>query len=185
MHGVVALAGRRVDADLPGGAVRFPGRLVPIVRERIRALLAGGSAASLVCSAACGADLLALEAAGRLGLRRRVVLPFTPDRFRGTSVTDRPGAWGDLYDDAIGAVLAAGDLVVLNEVGSDDDAYAATTRAILDEAQALAARAAPAGQVSAVIVWDGSPRGPGDLTAGFADEARTRGIPVSEISTLE
>jgi hypothetical protein len=39
------------------------------------------SADALVCSAACGADLIALEEAERLGIRRCSVLPFSPDRF--------------------------------------------------------------------------------------------------------
>ena len=47
----------------------------------------------LVCSAACGADLIALQAAGRVSLRRRIVLPFEPSRFRDSSVVDRPGDW--------------------------------------------------------------------------------------------
>jgi hypothetical protein len=71
---------------------RFPLEAVPTVRRRLADLLAKERAVALVCSAACGADLVALEEAERLGLRRRIVLPFPPERFRKTSVTDRPGA---------------------------------------------------------------------------------------------
>src|SRR4051812_8410719 len=87
---VIALAGRHVDPD-GTDAPRFPLENVPIVRSRIVDLLAKEHAVALVCSAACGADLIALEEAEQLGLRRRIVLPFSPERFRSTSVTDRPG----------------------------------------------------------------------------------------------
>src|ERR1700688_1274520 len=119
-HAVIALAGRRIDApdtDPP----RFPLENVPIVRERIAALLSAEHAEALVCSAACGADLIALTEAERLGLRRRIVLPFPAKRFRETSVTDRPGEWGPLYDRLIKEAQSAGDLVVLPDPGGDDD----------------------------------------------------------------
>jgi hypothetical protein len=40
------------------------------------------------------------------------------------------------------------------------------------------------GGVLALVVWDGTSRGVGDATVAFADEARRRGWPVAEISTL-
>ena len=111
-HAVIALAGRRIDAP-ETKSTRFPLSNVPMVRERLAALLAAEHAEALVCSAACGADLIALAEAERLGLRRRIVLPFSAKRFRETSVTDRPGEWGPLYDRLIAEAQAAGDLVVL------------------------------------------------------------------------
>ena len=90
---VVALAGRRID--LPEAQVpRFPLENVQEVGRRICEALYEMHAVALVCSAACGADLVALEQAKQLGLRRRIVLPFAPERFRETSVVDRPGDWG-------------------------------------------------------------------------------------------
>ena len=133
MPPVVALAGRRVDppeADSP----RFPPENIGLVRERLHSFLQDRRAAALVCSAACGADLVALEAAGVLGLRRRVVLPFSPGRFRETSVVDRPENWGPLYDRVIEAVTRAGDLVLLEDAGEGGAAYAAANERILDEA---------------------------------------------------
>ena len=57
---VVALAGRRIDA--PGAdPPRFPPERVPAVRQRLVDMLAAEQAAVLVCSAACGADLVALR----------------------------------------------------------------------------------------------------------------------------
>jgi hypothetical protein len=44
-------------------------------------MLVAERADALACSAACGADLIALEEAERLGIRRCLVLPFSPDRY--------------------------------------------------------------------------------------------------------
>ena len=177
---IIALAGRRVDApDAEKG--RFPVGNVGLMRTRVRSLLNEGGATAVVSSAACGADLIALSEAGPLGLRRRVILPFDRARFRETSVTDRPGDWGSVYDQVLDAVEAAGDLVVLKDL-SDDEAYPAANHAILDEAFALAkAVHQPA---IAVLIWDGVSRGDNDLTEEFGVEARKRGLSVREVRTI-
>jgi len=185
---IIALAGRRIDA--PDATIpRFPLENTAAVRERIYAFLVDRKATALVCSAACGADLLALDAAGVLGIQRRIVLPFEQNRFRATSVTDRPGEWGTLFDRITKEVQAAGNLVILGEEGEDDAIFATTNRVILDEVLTLAHQALhdkreqSANSVLAVLVWDGQSRGEGDLTADFAEEARARGLPVVEIAT--
>ena len=174
---VVALAGRRIDA--PGAdPPRFPPERVPAVRQRLVDMLAAEQAAVLVCSAACGADLVALAAAERLGLRRRIVLPFAAERFRTTSVTDRPGDWGPLFDRMIAAAGEAGDLVVLDSREGDDAAYAAANEAIIREAQGLARAAAggPSSRLHAVIVWEGTAREGNDATGEFQELARKAGF---------
>jgi hypothetical protein len=177
---VLALAGRRPDAQ--GTEVRrFPPENAAGVRSRLRGEMAAHHARALVCAPAAGADLLALEAAGELGVRRRVILPFSRARFRETSVVDRPGGFGPIYDRVLDAVEAAGDLVVLQVPGTDEAAYAAANEAILDEAARLAAPDPPV----AVVVWDGRSRGPDDATAAFADAARGRGMAILEILTLD
>jgi hypothetical protein len=177
---IIALAGRRVDSD-DAKYARFPLENVETVRSRARAVLQQKGATALVSSAACGADLIALSQAGQLGLRRRVILPFERARFRETSVTDRPGEWGPVYDEVLDSVEASGDLVVL-ECGSDDEAYAAANRAILDEAVILGK--AVHQPVDAVLLWNGASRGDGDLTESFAVEARKRGLSVTEVLTI-
>ena len=132
---VVALAGRRID--LPEAQVpRFPLANVQEVGRRICEALCKMHAVALVCSAACGADLVALEQARLLGLRRRIVLPFAPERFRETSVVDRPGDWGPAYDQQVAATAAAADLLVLDSATGGDAAYAAANETIIREAHA-------------------------------------------------
>ncbi len=60
---VVSPAGRPVDAD-GTDAPRFPLGNVPLVRQRLAALLARERAVAVVCSAACGADLVAVDGDG-------------------------------------------------------------------------------------------------------------------------
>jgi hypothetical protein len=177
---IVALAGRRVDSANAKEA-RFPVLNVETVRKGIRAVLQNKNATVLVSSAACGADLIALSEAGQLGLRRRVILPLERERFRDTSVTDRPGEWGPIYDQVLDEVEAAGDLVILQN-GSDGEAYSAANHAILDEAVALAT--AVHKPAVAVLIWDGVSRGDHDLTEEFGVEARKRGLAVSEVRTI-
>jgi hypothetical protein len=185
---VIALAGRRID-PAGSGIPRFPLHMIPDVRGRLRRRLEELSADTLVCSAACGADLLALETARDLGMRRRVVLPFDRSRFRETSVTDRPGEWGTLFDRLMDEAVAAGDLVVLQSA-DDAGAYAATNRVIFDEAFTLA-RGRPGlvaeGRVSvvAVVVWEGRSRGGKDLTENFLELARASDVPIVTILTSE
>lgn len=128
--------GRRIDAT-ESNCPRFPLANVALVRRRLHTLFTEHKAFALVCSAACGADLVALEAAETLGLPRRVVLPFAPERFRKTSITDRPGDWGALYDHVIDAVQRLGDLIVLGYAAHERRAYEAANAIILDEAVVL------------------------------------------------
>lgn len=179
-HTVVALAGRRVD---PPGAPepRFSVENIERVRAQIRQTLIDLGAVEIVCAAACGADILALEAAGELGLARRVVLPAAPDVFRATSVVDRAADWGERYDRIIAEVLAAGDLVVFG--GGQAGDYFETNCIILDEAARLAIGAG--GSLVAIVVWNGSSRGNDDVTSHFLVEARRRALPVIEIMTVD
>ncbi|HZC78859.1 MAG TPA: hypothetical protein VE258_14000, partial [Ktedonobacterales bacterium] len=142
---------------------------------------------AVVASAACGADLLALDAARRRGMRRRVILPYAEEWFREDSVLDRPGRWAGAFHAQCAAARAAGDLVVLGEVRGSDDAFRAVNEAIVAEAQRLAAGASPAdpaAALAALIVWEGSPRGADDLTAHLRGRMRHLGARVVEVSTV-
>jgi hypothetical protein len=184
---IVAVAGRRIDA--PGATPeRFPLRNRHRVRDSIAAFLEAHPVSLLVASAACGADLIALEAAAGLGIRFRVILPFAAGRFRASSVIDRPGDWGPLFDALMARAASRDDLVVLrgtggHESGDAEQAYADTSVAILDEgdAQAVASGAVR----TALVVWDGAPRGAADFTWNFRTQAMSRGWAVEEIQTLQ
>lgn len=175
---IVALAGRRIDA--PGTAPPgFPPDQVGRVRADLLRTLRDAGVRALVSSAACGADLLGLEAAESLGARRRIVLPFDRACFKTQSVTDRPGDWSGTFDRLVDAAEAAGDLLVLG-LSPSDDAYARTNVAILDDAARLARTLGDT--VLSIAVWDKQSRGPDDHTEHFLQLAKSHG-PTREIDT--
>lgn len=178
---IIAVAGRRVDAA-DAETPRFPLDNVALVERRIDELFEREGATVVVGSAACGADLVALTVAGRRGMRRRVVLPFERGRFRETSVTDRPGAWGPTYDRVLAELDRTGDVVTLEGLGDGDAAYLAANEHILRQAEALAATSNAEPMV--LLVWDGVARNAEDVTAAFGDHARTRRWRVEQVKTL-
>lgn len=164
---VVVVVGRRIDApDAP--APQFPVSSVPVVAAAIHQLLQKVQVTTLVSSAACGVDLLAIRAATTLGARTRIVLPFSADRFKVTSVTDRPGSWETLYDRAIQRAAQAVDLVNL-ELPDNEQAYLDVNERLIDEALQVAGTGVP----HAVIVWNGPRSGGLDVTAHLARCAST------------
>ena len=136
---------------------------------------------AIAVSAACGADLLALKAARDLDLRFRIVLPFEPELFRKTSVIDRPGEWGELFDDLIAKARSRRDLVVLGLAMGVDESYRRTNHVILQEAIAMAKSAQNCG---ALVIWNGEGYGSADMTREFKSEAEHLGLTITEILTL-
>ena len=178
---IIALAGRRIDAA-NAATPRFPAAQLDKVRAELQGFFTTHGASALVCAAACGADILALEVAGAMGLRRRIVLPFGQADFRAMSVVDRGGDWGERYDALIAAVEAQGDLVEFAHDKDDMQTFFTGNLDILDQALWLAQQTGA--DAAALIVWDGKSRGADDVTGHFKQEAETRGLGVAEILTL-
>ena len=177
---IVAAAGRRID-PWDAAVPRFPSSAVRATRRRIDDTLVRHKASALVTSAACGADLLALSSAADLHLRRRVVLPFAPELFRETSVTDRPGEWGPVFDETLLQLQAAGDVLILD--GSPgDDGYSAVGEAILGEVERLAEETG--NSPVAMVIWEGRSRSGVDQTARFRESASRRGFEIVDVPTL-
>jgi hypothetical protein len=175
----VALAGRRIDAP-DAESKRFPLDHAAEVGRELEGVLSRELAAYLVCSAACGADLLALRAAASLGVRHRIILPFDRARFKVVSVLDRPGDWGGLFDQLVDAASARGDLVVLQGGGNDAEAFAAANRQILAEVQE-----SPFLRKVAVAVWEGCTRGTDDATAHLLSESERLGYDSITVLTVK
>ncbi len=177
---VLALAGRRIDA--PGAdEPRFPAENEAVVAVRIRNMMVSAASRAVVCSAACGADILALEGAAQLGLGRRVVLPFSRQQFRATSVADRGEDWGRRFDTILQGMQSK-DIVELNLQGGNTEAYATTNSKIIDEASGWVSMTG--GRALAMVVWNGFSRGATDLTDGFRRLAMDRKLEVIQVPTL-
>jgi hypothetical protein len=181
---ILALAGRRIDAP-DARPERFPLATVNRVRARLRDVMSSRDAEAIVSSAACGADLLGQQVAREIGLRRTVVLPYPLDVFRERSVADRPGDWGGLYDELVADSVGDDvELVLLGEpidAESSQGAYERTNDVVLERARAAARRSGPDTRVAAVVVWDGAPRGPDDITEHFRRRAASQGMEVVEV----
>jgi len=178
---VVALAGRRPDAP-DADKIRFPLVNADTVRQRLQELFERKAYTTLVSSAACGVDLLAIGVALQLGMQTFIVLPFPPKVFRRLSVMDRPGDWGQPFDEAIKHAERAGTLRILNYAEDDSQAFLNTNKEMVALAQSQA-------QVDATpvctLVWDGQPRGEDDVTQQFGHLCREASFPVIEVSTLQ
>jgi hypothetical protein len=181
---IVALSGRRIDAEKQHPS-RFPFSRVSAVSNEIKMKLVTEQAETLVCSAACGADLLALEVAQALGIRTRIILPYSRADFRKTSVTDRPHQdfWGPLFDRVVAEAHKHGDVLELGCRKAEDASFLATNEAIIDEAQNLAEH--NGGSVpTAILVWNGMPRGSSDVIQDFANRAKMAGFQMMEVITV-
>ncbi|MEO6378303.1 MAG: hypothetical protein ABIO37_09790 [Caulobacteraceae bacterium] len=151
------------------------------VAAELRGLMVSAQVAVVIASAASGADLLALQAAGELGIRRVVVLPCAALAFKVGSVTDRPGDWGPLFDRIIDEVRGGGSLIEL-DLGQDAEAYAQVTKDLIERAQNMAEGEGLT--AAAVAVWDGVSHGPEDMTAYFRRLAAERRFDLHEIRTF-
>lgn len=173
---MAALAGRRIDRAGEGD-VRFPLSAVPSVRLKLERLFSEKPPRLLVCSAACGADLVALEVAEAIGIATHIVLPFSAEKFRETSVIDRPGNWGPVFDQALQHAEGSGGVTVLAGVGDPDRDYSAATRRIIDTASA-----ADAGlDRVAVAVFEGDIRPDNDATGEFRALAISEGFRLEDV----
>ncbi len=98
---VLVFTGNMIDG--PGSrAPRFPAAIEVAVREAVVLQLTALKPTAVYGSAACGADILCLEAARALGCETHIVLPFPAAEFRRSSVDFAGGNWGERFEQALG-----------------------------------------------------------------------------------
>lgn len=175
---VAALSGRRID-PIDATFRRFPLDCVPKVMDELASMFAEEKVSHLVCSAACGADLLALRAAMNRSMGWHIVLPFDLEKFRRISVEDRPGNWGRVLDEVL-AVTTPTQISVIPAARSDAEAYEVTVAEILKKTYSLNGASRPL----AVCVWEGRRKERDDITGRFLDIARMHGMRERQILTL-
>ena len=178
---IIIVAGRRTDAK-DATDKRFPLENSKSVKEEIKKFLKTSDVHTLISSGACGADLIAMEAAGELNIERLMILPFDEKEFREISVTDRPGEWHLIYDPLIEKLRQTGGLIELDYSEDDPDAFEKTNTVIMDKAGELSVKNSE--KVMALIIWDGVPKNENDTTLHFKTEAMKRGFLVNEIKTI-
>jgi class 3 adenylate cyclase len=130
---VVAFAGHMIDA-VGRGAPRFPATLVPEVKTALNDALANLRDPVIYTSAACGADLLLIEAALERNAEINIVLPFDRDDFVRTSVAVGGDEWVSRFD---AALSRANRIVMATEEGYLGDDALFTHAAMLVEGLAM------------------------------------------------
>jgi hypothetical protein len=176
---VACLAGRRIDED-DAESVRFPLRNELDVRASLSRVFVSENVRHLVCSAACGADIIALELCEAREIAATIVLPFAAQDFRRVSVIDRPGEWGPRFDRAIARAHESYTLIEMDMSPDDLNAFERSNEAIVSIAAEI-----PSKDYLAVIVWDSAKKNEKDITAHLRDLADARGFRLLEVSTLK
>ncbi|MEP6585061.1 MAG: hypothetical protein ABJA90_12380, partial [Ginsengibacter sp.] len=156
------------------------------VREKLRQFFAATDIDYLICSGACGADLIALEVAGQLGISRKMVLPFDAKTFRSSSVTDRPGNWGKLFDNIYTQLHKESNVIILGYDKDDNESYEKANFDILNTADSLFEKGSEKDKEKklALIIWEGAPKNADDTTDHFKKEAEKRLYMIKEINCL-
>jgi class 3 adenylate cyclase len=157
---VVVFSGHLIDQ--PGRPCpRFPAALEPWVAREIATALERLEARIGVSSAACGSDILFLEAMQARGGETIVILPIRPEEFRRSSVDLIPGAdWSPRFD----AVLhQASRLIVASENRATGDELTYAYANLIQDGLAILRAGALDTNVHPLAVWDGKA---GDLPGG-------------------
>jgi hypothetical protein len=149
---VLLFSGHMIDAqdrDKP----RFPPDQEPAARLAIATLLAQLDAGPLdlvVCSGACGGDLLFAEAALLRGAALEIYLPFEPEVFAKESVDFAGDNWHLRFE----AACAASSLHLMPQEGgplkAGEDSYEQVNLWMLDAASRFGAE-----KVDFICLWDG------------------------------
>jgi class 3 adenylate cyclase len=147
---VLAFTGHMIDGP-DSRAPRFPAAIEEAVREAVGQHLAALQPTAVYGSAACGADILCLEAARALGCETHIVLPFPAAEFRRSSVDFAGGNWGERFEQA----LAAADSVTIasDHRASGSAATFEYANLIITGMGALRAEALDTG-LRGLAVWD-------------------------------
>jgi class 3 adenylate cyclase/tetratricopeptide (TPR) repeat protein len=161
MPGVAVFVGHMIDR--PGRPnPRFPQELEGHVKEALRRWLDEAGVLIGYASAACGSDLLFLEAVLERGGEAQVVLPYRRDLFRQDSVDLVPGSdWGERYERVLGRAKVRE--VSGHRLGDNGVSYDYANQVLHGLAKMHAGQLGVA--LSHLAVWD---RRPGDAPGGTA-----------------
>lgn len=178
---VIVFAGHLLDSP-QRTAPRFPPRLELPVRETLRDWLRPRRPLIGFSSAACGADILFLEALQELGGESRIILPFEEAEFVKDSVLPAGGEWHERFQRVLKnatQVITASPYRLANQGLAYHYANLMMQGwAIQRAAQLGNDRPLPVG----LVVWDGQPGdGPGG-TASAVQQWQQGGLEVHQVN---
>lgn len=177
MPRVAAFTGHMLDA--PGrSSPRFPASIEGAVARELAARIEACNIGFAHCSAACGGDLLFIEALLARGAEVHVVLPFERGDFVATSVAFAGERWVERFDDALARVASVGYGAHERHLG--DDSLFAYAGALVHGAAVLHARELESEPVLVALVDEASQRRAGGAVDLLADW-RSLGLEVERI----
>ncbi len=147
---VLAFTGNMIDGP-DSRTPRFPAAIEGAVRHALMQHLAALQPTAVYGSAACGADLICLEAARELGCETHIVLPFPAAEFYRSSVDFAGGRWGERFEQALAtadSVTIASDHRARDSAASFDYANLVLTGMAALRAETLDT------QLRGIAVWD-------------------------------
>ena len=163
---VLLFSGHMMDKEGRARA-RFPAELEAEIASRIRAVVDAVRPAAAYGSAACGADILCLEAVSRAGGELHIVLPFPPADFRRVCVAFPGPGWGERFDRLLETAVSVH--VVSDHFATGSESTFEYANLVLTGLGKLRARMLET-SVRGLAVWDGHP---GDGPVGTASMIRT------------
>jgi class 3 adenylate cyclase/tetratricopeptide (TPR) repeat protein len=170
---VAVFAGHMIDQ--PGRPTpRFPNYLAPQVYEQIAEILRRLDAGIGVASAACGSDILFLEAMLKREGEINIILPFLKEEFIKTSVDLVPGSdWGPRFE----VVLEqAAQVIVASENRASGNAMVYEYANLLLDGLAILRAKMLDTELIPLVVWDGGEGdGPGG-TSSLIQHWRAHGV---------
>lgn len=169
--------------DVPGRPVpRFDPSMEDEVSQAIRTQLQDLKPGAAYGSAACGADIVCLEATHELGGELHIVLPFPVEQFRATSVDIREDSrWGDRFERLLDV---ATEVLVISE--QPPHGYNATfqyANLIMTGLARLRAQMMGA-TLRGLAVWDGRTAGQPGGTGSAVQTWRDTGLEVDQVTII-
>jgi hypothetical protein len=178
---VVMYTGHMID-QLTRATPRFPIALEGVMAAAIRNKIEALRPLAAYGSAACGSDILCLEAMREVGGETHIVLPFPADEFHRVSVDFASGGWGERFERA----LAAADSVTIT---SDHHARGSSAtfeyaNLVLTGMANLRAQVLSTG-LHGLAVWDGRPSTGGAGAASLVRIWQSQGVTLEQIRMPE
>lgn len=175
---IVVFTGHMIDA--PGREEpRFPPSLESAVRADIRARLQLLGPIAAYGSAACGADILCLECVRELGGELHIILPFSAEQFRTSSVDFQPeGQWGDRFESLLEDATEV--LVVSQRPPPAGESIFEYSNLIMTGLARLRAQMLDT-SLHAIAVWDGKPAAGQGGTGSIASLWQSANIPIEHV----
>jgi len=166
--GIVACSGHVIDN--PGRSKRFPPEAESEAKEKIEEALEKLGARCGYSSAACGTDILFLEAMAERGGETHVFLPFAKEEFIETSVRRAGGNWVSRFERVLDHATSVH--YVTNEGYYGDDSLFTFCNQVMLGFAAMRGRGLDE-DPNLLVIWDGEPGatgGTGELVEAWREE---------------